>query len=308
MTFLVSVGTAAAALPEPATFTADIEAGRVDLESFDFASTGFWDAPPEKRWPWFAEIQSRIDLNPGAHGGCDVKSQRRFAVATWFMLVPTSQSAQEWQTAVVALRTRIAGVDQAIASAARAAAEPHTRRPLLAELHRRFARDQKVREVWTEPVPEQFPPTAKLAWPSVLGTRWAAIDCDNTRWLKDQMAKIGWFDARKFGADADNAAWHLVQHADREPEFQREALAMLRNLPKEATSQSRVAYLVDRVERAAGRPQIYGTQWSCTPDGDAILQETVEPDRLDERRQSVGLAPVDPGPRVSAPDCRQPVK
>ena len=97
MTFLVSVGTAAAALPEPATFTADIEAGRVDLESFDFASTGFWDAPPEKRWPWFAEIQSRIDLNPGAHGGCDVKSQRRFAVATWFMLVPTSQSAQEWQ-------------------------------------------------------------------------------------------------------------------------------------------------------------------------------------------------------------------
>lgn len=157
-----------AALPEPTRFAADIDAGKVDIEHFDFAAAGFWDAALDARWTWFGTLQSLLDLNPAAHGGCDEKSLRRFAVAAWF----------------------------------------------------------------------------------------------------------------------------LVQHADREPDFQRRMLAYLQGLPEGHTSAQRIAYLWDRVAGQDGTPQRYATQGVCQPDGSWKPHPVEDPERLDERRVALGMKPI----------------
>lgn len=278
-----------AALPEAARFAADIDSGKVDLETFDFAAAGFWDAPPEQRWPWFASIQSAVNLDPGAHAGCEVESRRRYAAAAWFIPVPTSQNAAEWKATVSALRRRIAAVDAALDGVQR---KPPVTNALHVELMRRFELDQKVRQLPMEPPPADFPAGAALAWGAVYGIRWSAVDCDNTRWLKEQLQSIGWFDIPTHGAEADEAAWHLVQHADREPDFQRRMLSFLQGLPPGHTSPKRIAYLWDRVAGQDGRLQRYGTQGVCQPDGSWRANPVEDPAHVDERRIALGLKPL----------------
>jgi hypothetical protein len=288
----LSAGTASAELPDPAQFAAGIESGHVDLQTFDFAAAGFWDAPPEKRWSWFAAVQALVNLDPNAHAGCDAASQRKNAAAAWFIPVPLSQSSEDWKATVSALRDRIRRVDAELEGAARSAEQQVSKNPLLSELRRRLALDQKIRELSRQPPPKDFPSAAVLPWSAVLSTRWAAIDCGNTEWLKNQLKEIGWFDIPTYGAEADESAWYLVQHADREPAFQRAMLAHLQALPATHTSQKRIAYLWDRVAGQDGKPQRYGTQGMCLPDGSWRPLPTEDPEHLDERRVSLGMEPI----------------
>lgn len=55
--------------------------------------------------------------------------------------------------------------------------------------------------------------------------------------------------------------------------------------------QRHAAYLPDRVAMNEGRPQIYGTQIGDVEDGEGIPWPIRDPERLDERRASVGLEP-----------------
>ena len=122
-------------------------------------------------------------------------------------------------------------------------------------------------------------------------TRMTAIDCDNTAWLKQQLPRIGWFTIPKYGEEADKAAWHLVQHADREPAFQVEMLARLQALPPGETSGTRIGYLWDRVATKKGQPQRYGTQGQCKGD-QWVPNESEDPANLDKRRASLGMEPI----------------
>jgi hypothetical protein len=164
--------------------------------------------------------------------------------------------------------------------------------PVVQELQLRFAKDQAVRSIfsqlkWTE----GLSPAAANNWLLVAGTRMAAIDCDNTAWLKEQLAKIGWFTIPKFGGKADMAALHLVQHADRDPAFQREMLDKLQALPRGQTDGRRLGTLFDRVAHAEGRLLKYGTQGECK-DGQWVPFESEDPGNLDARRASLGMAPM----------------
>jgi hypothetical protein len=113
---------------------------------------------------------------------------------------------------------------------------------------------------------------------------------DNAAWLRGVMARIGWFDISKYGPDASQGAWLLVQHADREPAWQQVVLDALAPRVKTGDMQGKYyAYLVDRVAVNAGRPQIYGTQGGCHGPGDWRQKPVADPGRLEARRAEVGL-------------------
>lgn len=167
----------------------------------------------------------------------------------------------------------------------------------LAELYRRTAEDQFTR-LHLEAARERVSWAAGLSDPArayayfVIASKGCTVDADNTRWLKEQVSRHGWFTVSKYGADADFAAWLLVQHADRDVPFQTEMLELLEPLvPANETGQRNYAYLYDRVAVNSGRPQRYGTQGRCTAAGVWEPREVERPEALDERRAAVGLPP-----------------
>jgi hypothetical protein len=115
----------------------------------------------------------------------------------------------------------------------------------------------------------------------------------NSTWLKSVLARIGWFDIGTYGAEASQAAWLIVQHADHDPEWQAAVLADL--APRVARGDMQpnyYAYLVDRVAVNGGRPQVYGTQGECAGPGDWQPKATIAPEQIDARRAEVGLGPI----------------
>lgn len=131
-----------------------------------------------------------------------------------------------------------------------------------------------------------------------------SVDSANLVYIRQLVDSIGWPDSGRFGAEAARAAFLLVQHADRDPEFQARMLPELTAAVNRGEASARdLAYLVDRVRVKQGRPQVYGTQYDIMRDSagnvsrgaDGKLQYripvVVDPNRLDERRAAVGLQP-----------------
>lgn len=55
-----------------------------------------------------------------------------------------------------------------------------------------------------------------------------------------------------------------------------------------------LAYLVDRVRVAEGKPQVYGTQWGSNADGNPEPRTPIEDEaNVDILRASVGLGTID---------------
>ena len=96
-----------------------------------------------------------------------------------------------------------------------------------------------------------------------------------------------WFNATELSPSGQKAAWLIVQHGD--PKIQKKVLPELLIASKQGlVASSDVAMLADRVEVAAGRPQIYGTQVVCIG-SDPIFPDLLDPINVDKRREEVGL-------------------
>ena len=125
-----------------------------------------------------------------------------------------------------------------------------------------------------------------------------AVDRSNTRRLKQIVAEIGWPGRSQVGAEASHSAWLLVQHADLDPEFQAQALALIEPLAAHGELEpSECALLTDRVLVAQHRPQRYGTQYKIVRrEGVTYFGPSTpieEPAELDLRRARVGLEPIE---------------
>ncbi|MCK9903738.1 hypothetical protein MXD63_27265 [Frankia sp. Cpl3] len=156
------------------------------------------------------------------------------------------------------------------------------------ELARRVEADQAMRRAWPTR-PGDGADEGEL-------TRFGAVDEDNTAWLRRVVAEHGWPDTSLVGEEGAHNAWLLAQHADHDPVFQAECLDLLAAAVECGTaSPADLAYLTDRVRRAHGDLQLYGTQFWYGADGLGELQPQpiAEPDRLDERRAAAGLGPFD---------------
>jgi hypothetical protein len=119
-------------------------------------------------------------------------------------------------------------------------------------------------------------------------------DAERTDRLKELIGEYGWPTRRMVGEDGASAAWLIAQHADQDPAFQREALALMCTaaLAGEADV-TELGYLVDRVAVNAGEPQVYGTQVGDCVDGRALPQPIADEAHVDERRAHVGMEPLE---------------
>ncbi|MDP3788553.1 MAG: hypothetical protein Q8Q60_04555 [Candidatus Chromulinivorax sp.] len=120
------------------------------------------------------------------------------------------------------------------------------------------------------------------------------MDYGHTVKMKEIIAIHGWPIISKFGAEGDAQAWLLVQHADRDLQFQEQCLGLLENLvATKEINPNNYAYLYDRVALAQGNKQKYGTQCFVSESSELFLRphEGTMQD-LDECRAQMGLMPI----------------
>ncbi len=120
----------------------------------------------------------------------------------------------------------------------------------------------------------------------------AKIDKANQVRLEEIIAEFGWPGRSLVGADGARAAWIIAQHADRNPEFQARCLKLMQAVPRGEVSLGDLAYLIDRVRRGAGKPQMYGTQLDRI-DGELVLQAVDDEEGLNQRRAEMALMPME---------------
>ena len=158
------------------------------------------------------------------------------------------------------------------------------------ELLSRAAKDQEARRKLVERMRRKPGELAaeKPAWLKEL----RKIDADNRKWLKSVVTEHGWPGRTLVGTDGAHVAFLLVQHASEDLPFQKHCLKLMRRLPKGEVAPADIAYLVDRTRLAEGKRQVYGTQVEVR-DGRWVACDVEDPDRLDQRREEVGLPPMD---------------
>jgi len=162
-------------------------------------------------------------------------------------------------------------------------------RALEAELAKMAAEDQRLRKP---------PPGSKVEFVRRvdLKTRMEAqrIDVANTDRLREIVSQYGWPGRSLVGEKGAHHAWLIAQHADRQLDFQREALELLADaVGRGDAAQRDLAYLTDRVRMNEGREQVYGTQIAEVKDGNGVPWPVEDPSNLDARRAAVGLPPFE---------------
>lgn len=120
----------------------------------------------------------------------------------------------------------------------------------------------------------------------------ARVDGENTAWLKQQVQNLGWIDVERFGAEASNAAFLIVQHSGDLPLM----LAALEPIEKDVKARrldgQPYALLYDRVQLYTGNKQRFGTQVGRDKDGAPAVLPLEDPKRVEEFRKEVGLFPL----------------
>lgn len=120
--------------------------------------------------------------------------------------------------------------------------------------------------------------------------RYMAVDAEHLPRLRAMVATGGFPTVRAVGQDGVNAAWLLVQHADADPAFQHQVLESL--IASKQIGGEQLAMLTDRVLRAQGKPQRYGSQfWE---EGGTWLAQPIEApvSEVDARRAALGMMPM----------------
>ncbi len=157
------------------------------------------------------------------------------------------------------------------------------------ELLRRVRADQDARKA-VMALLRGDPAAGKKDSPVV--KRLGEIDRENTVRMTQIVKEHGWPGKSLVGTDGAQAAWLLVQHADRDRPFQKLCLGLLREAVKkgEATGQQ-LAYLTDRVRVGEKEKQVYGTQLRLV-DGKYQPHPLEDEANVDRRRKEVGLPPL----------------
>ncbi|MCH2229093.1 MAG: hypothetical protein MK105_02020 [Crocinitomicaceae bacterium] len=101
----------------------------------------------------------------------------------------------------------------------------------------------------------------------------------------------GWPLSSEVGGSAANAAFLIIQHANLE--VQKKYLPIMKEAAdKGEASWASLALLIDRVEMRQQRPQVYGSQIQRI-EGEFVVYEIVDPEFVNQRREEVGLGPIE---------------
>ncbi len=134
-----------------------------------------------------------------------------------------------------------------------------------------------------------------------IGQRMIKVDRFNTKHLKTMIEGREWLRDDIDGPGAANTGWLMAQHADQDPEFQKEVLKKMEAaLGNPGVSKSNYAYLIDRTmaswgreDTSAKRTQRYGTQGRCRPNGKWEPLTLEDPDNINVLRAEMDLGPIE---------------
>lgn len=117
------------------------------------------------------------------------------------------------------------------------------------------------------------------------------VDSMNLVFIRRVIKDNGYPGISQVGTSAGEAAFLLVQHADRDTTFQNKVLAdMKKLLGKKDVAPENYALLTDRVMVNTQGKQLYGTQFEDVKT--KKLYPIVDSVNVDKRRQAVGLSPL----------------
>lgn len=117
-------------------------------------------------------------------------------------------------------------------------------------------------------------------------------DSENLNRLKEIVEAGGFPDTAKVGRDGVAAAWLIVQHADKDHDFQARMLERMKPLADRGElAPQDYAMLEDRVRIAQGHPQRYGSQFRAL-EGVNHPQPIEDLGGVDARRAKLGLLPL----------------
>jgi hypothetical protein len=122
-----------------------------------------------------------------------------------------------------------------------------------------------------------------------------ATDSLNYFHLKNIFQRQGFPNYDLVGEKGSHNFWLLMQHQDLHPQFQEEVLERMKEeADKGKASMMNYAYLLDRVKVNTGQLQVYGTQMTLNSTSTSFEPKPViEPEKLNERRKSVGLDAIE---------------
>ena len=151
-----------------------------------------------------------------------------------------------------------------------------TARALQADLAVRIVEDQRVRQFGGQPTQAQMDEMRR-------------VDEDNTEFLMGIVEELGWIDAQRFGREAADAAFLIVQHCS-------DLRLMCSALPHiEADVRAgrlggqAYALLFDRYRLNTGYLQRYGSQIGRSEGLGSVLMPCEDIETIDERRAQLGM-------------------
>jgi hypothetical protein len=164
--------------------------------------------------------------------------------------------------------------------------------PMLDRLAVITARDQYVRKVL---IPlfsdETLDLEVRTEFQSGAGGYIYQVDTLNTAELKVILQEYSWADIIEGDPQLFKQAFHVVQHSPDET-FRAEVLAEISLYAERGEIDGQeYALMYDRVELAAGRQQLYGSQYKCV-DGQYDVYDLKDPDGVDARRAIMGMSPL----------------
>lgn len=108
--------------------------------------------------------------------------------------------------------------------------------------------------------------------------------------IKDIIDTHGYPGFDRVGEEGESDFWVMVQHADFDPTWQEEVLALLIVEAKANNAYSEhVGLLTDRVRVNTGRPQLYGTQRDFNKLQQAYIKDLEDREHVNERRATLGM-------------------
>jgi hypothetical protein len=117
----------------------------------------------------------------------------------------------------------------------------------------------------------------------------ARADSSRARELENIIDVFGLPGRRLVGARGSDAAMVIVQH---NRWLEAPVLSLARVAPEGEVSPERLALLEDRVAVYAGKPQLFGTQFSASNAGSFRFDPVTDPASLEARRARAGLPPM----------------
>jgi len=121
-----------------------------------------------------------------------------------------------------------------------------------------------------------------------------ALHNKNAERLNEIIERIGYPTVEKVGAEANEAAWLVIQHSIGQPAFMKKCAALLEKAVAEnRANPQQLAYLTDRIAVFEGEPQLYGTQFDWDENGEMNPKPFDDLEKVNARRKTVGLNSLD---------------